>query len=71
MHPLARDQRERPADGGITAGEVDDFVALPANGLSGIYEGSELCGGNANFIGSVAAVSDEIAQKQKNIRGAG
>lgn len=42
-------------------------MALPGNGLSGIYEGSELCGGNANFIGSVAAISDEIRAKAEKL----
>ena len=66
-HPLARAISERARADGITAGEVDDFAALPGNGLSGIYEGSELCGGNANFIGSVAAVSDEIRAKAEKL----
>ena len=70
-HPLARAINERARADGITAGEVDDFVALPGNGLSGIYEGSELCGGNANFIGSVAAVSDEIRAKAEKLAEAG
>ena len=66
-HPLARAINERAQADSITAGEVDDFAALPGNGLSGIYEGSELCGGNANFIGSVAAVSDEIRAKAEKL----
>ena len=66
-HPLARAINERAQADGIAAGEVDDFAALPGNGLSGIYEGSELCGGNANFIGSVAAVSDEIRAKAEKL----
>ena len=70
-HPLARAINERAQADGISAGEVDDFVALPGNGLSGIYEGSELCGGNANFIGSVAAVSDEIRAKAEKLAEAG
>ena len=70
-HPLARAINERAQADGITAGEVDDFVALPGNGLSGIYEGSELCGGNANFISSVAAVSDEIRAKAEKLAEAG
>ncbi len=70
-HPLARAINERAQADGITAGEVDDFVALPGNGLSGIYEGSELCGGNANYIGSVAAVSDEIRAKAEKLAEAG
>ena len=70
-HPLARAINERARADGITAGEVDDFTALPGNGLSGIYEGSELCGGNANFIGSVAAVSDEIRAKAEKLAEAG
>ncbi len=70
-HPLARAINERAQADGITAGAVDDFVALPGNGLSGIYEGSELCGGNANFISSVALVSDEIPSESRKTRGAG
>ena len=70
-HPLARAINERAQEDGITAGEVDDFAALPGNGLSGIYEGSELCGGNLNFIGSVAAVSDEIRAKAETLAEAG
>ena len=70
-HPLARAINERAQADGITAGEVDDFMALPGNGLSGIYEGSELCGGNANFIGSVAVVSDEIRAKAEKLAEAG
>ncbi len=70
-HPLARAINERAQADGISAGEVDDFVALPGNGLSGIYEGSELCGGNANYIGSVAAVSDEIRAKAEKLAEAG
>ena len=70
-HPLARAINERARADGITAGEVEDFVVLPGNGLSGIYEGSELCGGNANFIGSVAAVSDEIRAKAEKLAEAG
>ncbi len=70
-HPLARAINERALAEGITTGEVDDFAALPGNGLSGIYEGSELCGGNLNFIGSVAAVSDEIRAKAETLAEAG
>ncbi len=70
-HPLARAINERARADGITAGEVDDFVALPGNGLSGIYEGSKLCGGNANFISSVASVSDEIRAKAEKLAEAG
>ncbi|MEQ2562833.1 heavy metal translocating P-type ATPase [Ventrimonas sp. CLA-AP-H27] len=70
-HPLARAINERAQADGITAGEVDDFAALPGNGLSGIYEGSELCGGNANFISSVAAVADEIRMKAEQLAEAG
>ena len=70
-HPLARAINERAQADGIAAGEVDDFAALPGNGLSGIYEGSELCGGNVNYIGSVAAVSDEIRAKAEKLAEAG
>ena len=56
---------------GITAGEVEDFAALPGNGLSAIYEGSELCGGNFTFISSVASVSGEIRKTADQLAEAG
>lgn len=70
-HPLARAINERAEEDGITAGEVEDFAALPGNGLSAIYEGSELCGGNFTFIGSVASVSDEIRKTADQLAEAG
>ena len=70
-HPLARAINERAEEDGITAGEVEDFAALPGNGLSAIYEGSELCGGNFTFIGSVASVSCEIRKTADQLAEAG
>ena len=70
-HPLARAINERAEADGITAGEVEDFAALPGNGLSAIYEGSELCGGNFTFISSVASVSGEIRKTADQLAEAG
>lgn len=70
-HPLARAINERAEADGITAGEVEDFAALPGNGLSAIYEGSELCGGNFTFINSVASVSGEIRKTADQLAEAG
>ena len=70
-HPLARAINERAEADGITAGEVEDFAALPGNGLCAIYEGSELCGGNFTFISSVASVSGEIRKTADQLAEAG
>lgn len=40
--------------------EVTEFQALPGNGLSGIIEGMEVCGGNYRFISSRAEVLPEL-----------
>lgn len=59
-HPLAKAILEYAEGLKISCGEVEDFKALPGNGLSGVIDSAEISGGNLKFISSKAKVSDEI-----------
>lgn len=45
--------------------EVTEFQALPGNGLSGLMEGTEVCGGNYRFISSRTEVLPELKKKSE------
>lgn len=51
----------------IASAEVADFAALPGNGLTAVYEGAVLCGGNLSFISSQTAVSDAIRRQAESL----
>lgn len=51
----------------IQAGEVNDFTALPGNGLSAVYKGEELYGGNLNFISKHVSVTKEIQKRSERL----
>ena len=61
-HPLAKAILEYGMKQQITCGEVLDFKALPGNGLTGIYEGAVLSGGNLGFIETKTVVPMHIKQ---------
>ena len=46
-----------------TPEEVTEFEALPGNGLTAVWQGSKLCGGNLRFISTQTAVSDEVKRQ--------
>ncbi|MCI8638766.1 MAG: heavy metal translocating P-type ATPase [Coprococcus sp.] len=63
-HPLARAILVKGQEENVKEDiEVDQFQALPGNGLSGTLNGSKLIGGNLKYIGQNAEVSDEIRKK--------
>ena len=43
--------------------DIQDFRAVPGNGLSGTLEGSPLLGGNLHYISQYAEVSEEMKMK--------
>ena len=45
-HPLAKAILQYGEEQQLTASAVSDFQALPGNGLTGVLNGSKLCGGN-------------------------
>lgn len=59
-HPLAAAVLSCGKDDGIVPAEVTEFQALPGNGLTALWEGARLCGGNLDFIQKRAEVSLDI-----------
>ena len=49
-HPLAKAILEEAKERGITGRDLEDFRAVPGNGLYGTLDGSVVCGGNRKFI---------------------
>ncbi|MDE5862968.1 MAG: cadmium-translocating P-type ATPase, partial [Lachnospiraceae bacterium] len=67
-HPLARAIIDYVEDKSqIEAEEVSDFMALPGNGLSAVWQGRELIGGSFRFISSKTAVTEEIRLQSEKL----
>ena len=66
-HPLARAILAKAEETGavreMDAEALEDFRAVPGNGLSGTLNGAQLCGGNLKFIAEKADVPAQIRQK--------
>ena len=67
-HPLARailaEAEERDLDAGE---EAADFRALPGNGLSAVWQGQKLTGGNMKFIGGIAEISPDMRARAESL----
>ena len=59
-HPLARAIVSYAESKNLTADEVDDFSALPGNGLTAKRKGKVLYGGSNKFIKTITSVSDKL-----------
>ena len=59
-HPLARAILAGAEKEGLPLREVQDFQALPGNGLKATVAGAAAAGGNLDFISGIAQVSDSI-----------
>ncbi len=66
-HPLARAIVSYGEEHNLKAEEVDDFSALPGNGLTAKLHGSELFGGNAKFISTKAEISDKLKSASEQL----
>ena len=62
-HPLAGAVTEYAAEKGIKAAQVQDFTALPGNGLTALYEGRMAAGGSYRFISSRSDVPQQLDRK--------
>mgnify|MGYP003290750091 CR=1 FL=1 len=62
-HPLAKAIVAYATQAEIDCSEVEDFSALPGNGLTAKLNGEDLFGGSLKFIKSKSAISDEIMRK--------
>ena len=70
-HPLAKAILQYGEEQQLTASAVSDFQALPGNGLTGVLNGSKLCGGNYQCVAAVAAVPDEMQQQARALAESG
>lgn len=71
-HPLARAILVRGQEERVDEGlEIQDFMAVPGNGLSGRLGDSTLVGGNLNYISKYAEVSDELSKEADALSEAG
>ena len=61
-HPLAKAVLVKAQAEKIKAEEVQDFKALPGNGLEGIYNGETLTGGSVKFIAERISIDENIKQ---------
>lgn len=62
-HPLAKAILSHAQSQGIEAGEVNEFQALPGNGLTARQGATKLAGGNARFIAGEADVNAVMRQQ--------
>ncbi|MBQ3482266.1 MAG: heavy metal translocating P-type ATPase [Oscillospiraceae bacterium] len=62
-HPLAKAVTAYAAERGAAAFEVEDFSALPGNGLRASRGGEELLGGSLAYISTLASVPQALREK--------
>lgn len=62
-HPLAQAIIKKAEELKLRCDKIDDFKALPGNGLTAVLDGHLLAGGNLSFIGSRAEIPSEFKLK--------
>ena len=66
-HPLARAIHQKAEQDGLTAAEVQQFQALPGNGLSASLNGKTLLGGSFQFISGQISVSEAMKARSEKL----
>ena len=66
-HPLARAIVKEAEKREISAPEVENFTALPGNGLSGVLGGETLLGGSVKFIASRIKADSAMLKKAESL----
>ena len=66
-HPLARAIHQRAEQDGLTAAEVEQFQALPGNGLTASLNGAPLLGGSYQFISGQIPVSARMKARSEQL----
>ena len=61
-HPLAKAVIKRGQERTVDKLEVQDFTALPGNGLSAVLDGQRIVGGSMTFIKEKSGLSDEMQE---------
>ena len=70
-HPLAGAVLALAQERHLEPQEIRQFQAVPGNGLTGLWNGKELAGGNLDFIGRYAPIPDEVREKADQFAGEG
>ena len=70
-HPLAKAILKRADEKKMKADEVEEFRALPGNGLTAVQNGAVLSGGSYQFISSKISVSEEMRSQVEKLSGEG
>lgn len=70
-HPLAKAVVARAEEMKLPMREVENFEALPGNGLRAVLDGVSLYGGNYEYISSHVIVSQEVKKKAETLAGEG
>lgn len=70
-HPLSKAIMKYGAEKGCTAQEISEFEALPGNGLTGVWKGNHLYGGNYKYISTKTQVSEDILAKSEELASQG
>lgn len=66
-HPLARAILQRAKEEQLAEEEVSEFQALPGNGLTGVWHGATLTGGNYKFISAGTSVPEKIKAQAEQL----
>ena len=66
-HPLARAIHQRAEQDGLAAAEVQQFQALPGNGLTASLNGKTLLGGSFQFISGQISVSEAMKARSEKL----
>ena len=70
-HPLARAINQKAEQDGLKANEVEQFKALPGNGLTATYNGTVLSGGSYKFISKQFHVPSQIKEMSDQLSNEG
>ena len=70
-HPLARAILQEAEERRIDADEVEDFRAVPGNGLSAVLAGKTIYGGNKKFIQAKTSVDAGTQKKAEDLAAEG
>ena len=70
-HPLARAINQKAEQEGLKANEVEQFKALPGNGLTATYNGTVLSGGSYKFISKQFHVPSQIKEMSDQLSNEG
>ena len=70
-HPLAKAVVAKCAELGLTAAGVEDFSALPGNGLTALLDGERVTGGSVSYISSQAELSPVLRDRAERLAGEG